>query len=116
MTYKVEIRTKYYNGAAVVAFGRYRNGALALQLLDPETGECIASPTVNMQDYPEATHPGREQIWVKDYSESEGMPKALMDAGIVKTEGAELFRNLNNCVFRLCDLTEESVKHLNAQN
>jgi len=57
----------------------YMNGRIAIQLNDITDGMPIATATVNI---PEASLQPNEVI-IKNYSENEGMSKALMDAGII---------------------------------
>jgi hypothetical protein len=55
------------------------SGRIALDLIDAENGEPVATCTVNIPDYdlPDG------YVIIKDYSENEGMLDALMNAGIV---------------------------------
>jgi hypothetical protein len=53
------------------------NKTMAIVLTDPETNEEISTPTAYVDGIPEG------YVAVKDYSENEGMLKALMNAGIV---------------------------------
>jgi hypothetical protein len=61
-----------------VSVTKYSNGNTALQLWNEEEGP-IATATVNMGD-----KLPKDQAYIKDYSENEGMLEALADAGIVK--------------------------------
>ena len=69
---------------------RYTNtGSLALMLKEVDTGESIATATINMVDDDAQVlidkHFGYEQIpvYIKDYSENQGMLVALQEAGVV---------------------------------
>lgn len=62
-------------------FGYYGNGRIALQLFDPETGEQIATATVNMANSDPC---GSGEIYVKEWSENAGMTKFLADNGIIE--------------------------------
>lgn len=61
----------------------YPNGRLALVLVDVQNREDVAVATVNLPEAP--LKPG--EVFIKDYSENEGMLAALENAGIVKATG-----------------------------
>lgn len=75
----VHIRTKYINQRALLSFGQYENGATAISLFDPQDGEPLAVATVNLPH--EVPAPGR--VFIKNYSENEGMVSALLQAGVI---------------------------------
>lgn len=54
-------------------------GGVALELIDAEDFEPIAMATVCVPDVP--IH--EDQVFIKDYSENEGILQALIDAGVV---------------------------------
>jgi Rieske Fe-S protein len=60
--------------------GHYGNGRKALQLVDAEDGSPIATASVNLSDEPL----GEGEVFVKNWSENEGMVEALTVAGIVE--------------------------------
>lgn len=62
-----------------------KGGATALYLDDAETGQPVATATVNVPGASDALDP--EEVLVKDYAENEGILKALVDAGIVEDTG-----------------------------
>lgn len=64
---------------AVLHVQRYSNNRIAIECLDPNDGEPIAVATVNLPD----EHLGENEVFIKDYSENEGMLNSLMEAGIV---------------------------------
>lgn len=65
--------------ACTPQFSYYGNGRLALILVDPFTGERVATASVNV---PEVDLEDNE-IAIKDYSENQGVLDALVDAGMV---------------------------------
>ena len=68
-----------FNGAECdVVFDQYENGRTAIRLT--ENGSPFATATINDPEI--WLEPG--QVIIKDYSENEGMVKALQDAGIVQ--------------------------------
>lgn len=62
---------------------RYGNGRVALELIDRADGESAAVATVNLPHEPL----GRNEVFVKDYSENAGMLAALEAAGVVRPTG-----------------------------
>ena len=67
----------------VIEKSRYGNGRTALILNDARRGEQVAVATVNLPDVPA----GPNDVFIKNYSENEGMLKALAEAGVVKATG-----------------------------
>ena len=70
----------------------YSNKILALQLKDVDDGSPIASATVNLEEHAhvllsEMSKGNAILTFVKDYSENEGMLKALVDAQVVVDTG-----------------------------
>lgn len=62
--------------------GYYSNNRKAIRLIDGDSGEPIATATVNLP----AVELAENEVVVKDYSENQGMYVALLDAGIVHPE------------------------------
>jgi len=58
----------------------YANGRMALRLVDAETGEPIATASVNVPEEPLA----EDEICIKTWSENEGMEESLVAANIIK--------------------------------
>jgi hypothetical protein len=65
----------------IIVFGRYRSGETAIQILDDD-GDLQTTATVAVVPYG-APHPGECGVWLKGWSENEGIPNALAEAGIV---------------------------------
>ena len=76
--------SKYSTGGYVV-FGRYATGEIAMQIVD-ENGEMQAKATVSLIPYG-APDPGEHGVWLKDWSENEGIAAALVRSGIVELTG-----------------------------
>lgn len=74
-----------YAKGGYVRFGRYPSGEIAMEIFD-EVGEPQCVATVSLVPYG-APHPGEHGVWLKGYSENDGVPKALVDAGIVTLTG-----------------------------
>lgn len=64
----------------IVEKRHYANGRPALQLVNASDGSPVATATVNMPDHPA----GPNHVFIKDYSENEGMLAALIEAGVVR--------------------------------
>ncbi len=70
-----------------VVLERYEEGGrVAVQLVDAETGEPFSTATTNLPGEPLAA----DEVFIKNYSENEGMLDALEAAGIVKRTGREV--------------------------
>ena len=66
-----------------VILDRYQNGRIALSLVDANNGEPVATATCNIPELPLEDH----EVFIKDYSENEGMLATLEKAGIVRNTG-----------------------------
>lgn len=75
-----EKKVKFKEWDCILRQGKYQNGNIALYLEDAETFERIAVCSVNLDKFPLADN----EVFIKDYSENEGMLEALLDAGAVK--------------------------------
>ena len=62
---------------------KYGNGRPALILTDSHTGDQVAVATVNLPN----ESAGKNEVFIKNYSENEGMLVALQAAGIVRATG-----------------------------
>ena len=78
-----------------IQFGRYESGEIAISVFTEETDDWD-SEDVDDQSYYVATvalvpygapHPGEHCVWLKGWSENEGVPQALVNAGIVTLTG-----------------------------
>ena len=74
-------KVKFKKWDCVIKLGKYSNNGLAIQLVN-EIG-VIAVASVNLPQYLLT----KNQVFIKDWSENEGMLKALVDVGIVKDTG-----------------------------
>ena len=69
--------------ACTLQWARYGNGRAALRLVDAETGEPLATASVNVPDEALAD----DEMCVKDYAENAGLLDDLVRAGIVEATG-----------------------------
>jgi len=79
-------QVKFLGHVCDVEVTTYRNGRTALILNDAATGDEVTVATVNIPGIP--VTPG--EALIKDYSENEGVLKALEDAGWVKPTGEKV--------------------------
>lgn len=74
------IKVKFKKWNCIAVFKKYAdNHRTAIELEDEKTGEPIAIASVNLSE--KTIH--KNEIAIKDYSENEGMVKALTEAGII---------------------------------
>ena len=85
------MKMRFMNWDCNIVKTHYTNGRIALQLVataddldnDVYEGEPIAMASVNLPEVSIAA----DEVFIKDYSENEGMLMALVKAGIVKDTG-----------------------------
>ena len=81
-----EVRFKEWH--CTVEKAAYGNGRTALILRDAEDGGQVAVATVNLP----GVAAGPDEVFIKDYSENEGMFAGLERAGIVRATGENAAR------------------------
>lgn len=81
----INLMLKFFDEAQEVrlVWGRYMNDRVALQLVDPVTGEPITTATVNLP----GENLGDNETFIKNYAENEGVLESLIAAGIVEDIG-----------------------------
>lgn len=67
---------------ATLHVGQYAYGGMAITLTEDD-GAPLATATVFMKDDP----PAQGCVWIKDWSENEGMLDSLVAAGVVEATG-----------------------------
>jgi hypothetical protein len=82
---RVSIGIKHYQGEAVIRFSRYQADNSLAMILDTPRGECIAKATICLDEFGHRPQPG--EVFIKDWSENEGMFKGLIDAGVIVDTG-----------------------------
>jgi len=80
-TKKIKVHTNYINEDAILKFGTYSNGSVAIQGVTEE-GEPLFRATVALD-----VMPSDGCVFLKGWSENEGIPEALVKAGIVELTG-----------------------------
>ena len=76
------MKVKFKEWECDVMFSLYNNMRLSIRLLDTKVGDLIATATVNLPH----CELGEYQVFIKEYSENEGMTDALIKAGIILPE------------------------------
>ena len=74
---------RYKEWNVTIYKGRYSNGRVALELIDADDGEGIATATVNIPE--ESLNEG--EAFIKDYSENEGMLAWLIKNKLAEDTG-----------------------------
>jgi hypothetical protein len=76
--------TEYMHRKAALKFSAYReNQAVAMLLVDPKTGEKLLTATVNLP-----VKPAEGCVWLKTWSENQGVVDNLIKAGVISLTGA----------------------------
>ena len=76
--------TEFMHRKAALKFATYReNQATAILLVDPKTGEKLLTATVNLP-----VAPAEGCVWLKTWSENQGLVDNLIKAGIISLTGA----------------------------
>jgi len=91
-------KVNFYDELCTVKYGKYKNGRTAIELIC-EDGEPMIMATVNVVDYQDLND---NEVIIKDYSENEGVLKALIKAGIITTALKNIptgFVNVQVCEF-----------------
>lgn len=110
------MRVKFKDWECNVNKLSYLNGRIALQLTEVETLESIAMATVNIPEAPqylpiELEHvydtKGKELIYIKAWSDNEGIEHALHDAGIIELIGDVECPVSAYCAARVAVLTDK---------
>lgn len=73
----IHVRTKYIDEDVVIWVEKYTNGSTALTLFTPD-GFPLATATVALEILPEEGN-----VFIKDWSENDGMLRALQEAKVV---------------------------------
>ena len=83
MTHDLKVGPAKYSRGGSIQFAYYGNGETAITII--RNGERESVATVNLEDYGVAAPEGH--VWLKGWSENEGIPEALAEAGIVTLTG-----------------------------
>ena len=78
---KIHVKAKFVNEPAKLSFNFYDNGSAAITAASME-GEPLFTATVALDEIPLPGH-----VFLKGWSENEGIPEALEKAGVVEFTG-----------------------------
>lgn len=76
-----KLKTTFMDGPALLIKTEYKDGGTALILRDPLTDEMLSVATVNLPSHKCKLMEG--QVFIKNWSENEGMLEALQAAGVI---------------------------------
>lgn len=77
------IKVKFQNWQCDLIKHQYANGRTALELVDSEDGDRVATATLNLPNEPLAD----DEVIIKTHSENQTMLETLVNAGIVEPTG-----------------------------
>ena len=80
----MHIKSKYTNEDVILNYGKYGNGSVDIQGLS-DIGEPLFTATVALDELP-----NEGCVFLKGWSENEGIPEALVQAGIVELTGRKI--------------------------
>ena len=94
------MNVKFHDWHCSLKKAQYANGRDALLLLDANTEEPVAYATVNLPDH----HIQSGHVFIKDWSENEGMYETLLESGVIK----EVVNQIRSgfVMIKECPLTE----------
>jgi hypothetical protein len=78
-SHNIMIKVKFKKWNCIVTKAFYLNGRTALELESEKGGDPITVATVNIPELPLEA----DEVFIKDWSENEGMLKVLQDAKII---------------------------------
>lgn len=74
------VKSKYVDDDVFIEAGRYHDGTMAIRLV-LDTGQVVLVPTVCLSHL--EIKPADGNVFIKDWSENEGILKGMQDAGIL---------------------------------
>tara|TARA_R100001086_G_C11744559_1_gene233499 strand:+ start:170 stop:526 length:357 start_codon:yes stop_codon:yes gene_type:complete len=79
--------TKYSKEEGMLYLGTYSDGSLGIQVIGVESKQPLYTMTVWLEIPHQSSDP--LAMWIKDYSENEGVAESLEKAGIIELTGYE---------------------------
>lgn len=108
---RIPCNIRYNKSDVYVIPEHYANGRLALQLFDAESDEPVAMATTNLPDHACPT----TDIYIKDYSENEGMTTFLINAKIIQRKPTHMVHSGFVTIHRY-HLTDRAIEELTTLN
>lgn len=112
MTLKIQAQAKHFAGEVLINFFRYQSGELGI-LITSIHNEPFAKATVSAEPYgaPQVDHDA--EVWVKDYSENEGVLETLVACGVLQPASGE--HQLGQATLFKCALTDKAIAEAKVQ-
>lgn len=88
-----------------ITFGYYGSGDIAIQIIDFRRGPYTVA-TVNLEEY--GLHPRPDHVFIKDYSETDGLWRKLHQMGIISEPVNEVPFGPWDAKAQECRITAES--------
>lgn len=90
----IYLKTRYLDDAAVLQFGHYGDGQIAVTFISEENCEPLTTATVNLAAY--GIYPASGTILVANSNQNQGMVNALEENGIIVSQGETFSYGFNN--------------------
>lgn len=104
------IRVKFKEWDCKLHLGRYGNDVVALWLNEIGTGEPIATATVNLDGVVDIDEDLEDHfVYIKEWSEGEGMTQALIDAGVIRHDGNKQVVGPYGSFANVCEIIHEDL-------
>ncbi|AEL97979.1 hypothetical protein CL65_gp071 [Mycobacterium phage Patience] len=84
----LHLLTKFCDDQVYIELAKYHDNTTAIRFVDVNTFEPVAIATVCLSKFKEV--PAEGNVFIKDWSENEGMLKCLQDAGILGEQVREV--------------------------
>ena len=111
MPKSLKVGPSKWSPGGFISFARYSNGEIAIRVLNERDRQPEAMATVALEGAPAAAT--RKGVWLKGWTENEGIPAALEKAGICKLTG-ETFPT-GFCEAEFAELTPEALEAISDQ-
>ena len=111
---RVTYPTKYASADGIVKFSRYQaTGEIAFEVWDAVEFEPMYRPSVTIVDWgARLADPEKGEVWIKTWSENQGVLEALIKADIIEFAGEAVMSPFGTpCCAVLCRLTPAAFAH-----
>jgi len=111
---EITVNTKYSgNCKAILSWSRYiEDGSPYLVLINANTHEPVTVATSCLAAYD--LRPRHGEVFIKDYSENEGLFKCLLEQGVVHPNPVRINLPPYGATFYRCKLTDEAMRDYEA--
>lgn len=108
---KLKVGPAKWTPGGLIEFARYRDGEIVILVINPVDGEREAKATASLEGAPSAAI--RNGVWLKGWSENEGLPEALEKAGICTRTGEKWPTGF--CEAEFATLSPEALEAIDAR-